>query len=698
MCPATETARSDASPALNVAMQRDVRPWLDLIDQLRAFNIEQDIGIPQIAVMGDQSSGKSSVLEAISGISFPRGSGLVTRCATQLTMKRAKPGEPWSGNSSVTWDKAQPAAAGPIESKEEVGAVIGALTEALTTDSEFSSDSIVIEITAPDVPDLTLIDLPGIVRTTTFGQSKGVIQEVERLLNKYLEQERTVVLAVVPANQDIATVDILERAQRVDPDGDRTIGVLTKADLIGPGGEEEVLAVLQNVRKPLKLGYVAVKNRSQQQLNADVTLEDAVEGETAFFATHSHFADIKDRSLFGVNNLTDKLTQILVSRIQVSLPEMTKEVDRLLKECTSQLEKLGRPPPETTAEQSQALVLLFQEYEAALTAAVRARYSSAPTIADDKQFFLYARAHQRFEQLQTAIQDSKPDFKGKDFQAQLMASLRSHHGRQLPGVMNQEVFNLVMHRVVQLWVPATEECRTNIYNDTLEVCVGVLGKMAGQYPALASTCTQKVRQNLELCVARAKERMDVALSAEQTDPFTLNHYLYDTYRKERHDAEGRHTLEVVRKAIASVQRDHPQQYCSDSHITSRHVVPMDYDDLEELLLEAAKDHLNEQSALIGNASNEAQEAEDMSALLAAYWKVSAKRFIDLVPKLLDEEILKPLPKMIQADLFALVSSPQAMGGFFAEDAKVRTLRMELEAKKDRLQKAQRKLHENPWRS
>ena len=97
---------------------------MDLMDQLRAFGIENDLPIPQIAVMGDQSSGKSSVLEAISGIPFPRGKGLITKCATQLTMKRVPSGEKWSAHASVSWDKEQPDGAGVIGSKEDVEKVI----------------------------------------------------------------------------------------------------------------------------------------------------------------------------------------------------------------------------------------------------------------------------------------------------------------------------------------------------------------------------------------------------------------------------------------------------------------------------------------------------------------------------------------------------------------------------------------------
>ena len=97
-----------------------------------------------------------------------------------------------------------------------------------------------VKLVSPESPDLTVVDLPGIIRTATAGQGANVISDVNQLIQQYLAQERTIILAVIPSNQDIATVDILERAQQVDPHGVRTIGVLTKPDLISPGSEDEV--------------------------------------------------------------------------------------------------------------------------------------------------------------------------------------------------------------------------------------------------------------------------------------------------------------------------------------------------------------------------------------------------------------------------------------------------------------------------
>mmetsp|Transcript_48307 Transcript_48307/g.135283 ORF Transcript_48307/g.135283 Transcript_48307/m.135283 type:complete len:222 (-) Transcript_48307:1299-1964(-) len=161
---------STTSADLTAAHEQNVRPWLDLIDTLRAQGVHEDLPLPQIAVMGDQSSGKSSVLEALSGVPFPRGTGLVTRCPTQLLMKRSAPGTSWKATASISRSQANRRGGADTQTRSvaspgQLTDVIVKLTDALTASQPygFSQDAIVIHVTAPDVPDLTLIDLPGTV-------------------------------------------------------------------------------------------------------------------------------------------------------------------------------------------------------------------------------------------------------------------------------------------------------------------------------------------------------------------------------------------------------------------------------------------------------------------------------------------------------------------------------------------------------
>jgi interferon-induced GTP-binding protein Mx1 len=172
--PANDTLRNSD---LTIIYDDKVRPMLDLVDKLRHIGIEKDLPIPQVAVMGDQSSGKSSVLEAMCGIPFPRGTGLVTRCATQIIMKRDLLGTEWSAKVKVRmFSQSQlPTFELQLHQKDSLRDIatvtcpadisdhITDLTKELikSSGSDFSLDSIVIEVTSPDVPDLTVVDLPG---------------------------------------------------------------------------------------------------------------------------------------------------------------------------------------------------------------------------------------------------------------------------------------------------------------------------------------------------------------------------------------------------------------------------------------------------------------------------------------------------------------------------------------------------------
>lgn len=210
-------------------------------------------------------------MQSLSGVPFPSGSGLVTKCPTQLILTKSASNIPWKAKVTVNYreqGKPQPPGTGPVSSVQDLCEIITKLTNVLTKGvaNSFSSDMIVIELSSPESPDLTIIDLPGIIRTTTNGQNMTVVREINDLIDSYIIQENTIILAVIPSNQDIATIDILERASRGDPTGARTLGVLTKPDLIGDGNEEEIVQVLSNIRKPLLLGYVMVKNLNQKEV------------------------------------------------------------------------------------------------------------------------------------------------------------------------------------------------------------------------------------------------------------------------------------------------------------------------------------------------------------------------------------------------------------------------------------------------
>uniref|UniRef100_A0A670YTD9 MX dynamin like GTPase 1 n=1 Tax=Pseudonaja textilis TaxID=8673 RepID=A0A670YTD9_PSETE len=247
--------------------EQKIRPCIDLIDSLRALGVEKDLALPAIAVIGDQSSGKSSVLEALSGVALPKGSGIVTRCPLELKMKKNNK-QKWKGKIMYLETEVK------LEDSSEV--------EDAVRRGNIHDKLITLEISSPDVPDLTLIDLPGITRVAVGTQPPDIGKQIMTLIKRYITKQETINLVVIPSNVDIATTEALKMAQIVDPEGERTLGILTKPDLIDEGTENETVDIVRNQRVPLKKGYMIVKCRGQSDLTNKLSLEDKIIPEHGF--------------------------------------------------------------------------------------------------------------------------------------------------------------------------------------------------------------------------------------------------------------------------------------------------------------------------------------------------------------------------------------------------------------------------------
>ncbi|XP_026117663.1 interferon-induced GTP-binding protein Mx-like [Carassius auratus] len=260
-----------------------VQPLIELIDSLRLIGIDKDMDLPSIAVVGDQSSGKSSVLEALSGVALPRGSGIVTRCPLELKLRKLKKG-PWSGAISYGGHKEN------FNDPLKVDNLVREAQNKLAGNTVgISNELISLEIVSPDVCDLTLIDLPGITRVPVHGQPDDIADQIKSLILKYIAKSETIILVVVPCNVDIATTEALRMAQDVDPEGYRTLAILTKPDLIDRGAEIDVLNIVQGKVIPLSKGYIIVRCRGQSDINNKIPLSKAMEMEMQFFRNHRYF-------------------------------------------------------------------------------------------------------------------------------------------------------------------------------------------------------------------------------------------------------------------------------------------------------------------------------------------------------------------------------------------------------------------------
>ena len=178
-----------------------------------------------------------------------------------------------------------------------------------------SPDPIYLTVRSPNVPVLTMVDMPGLTKVPIDGQPASIVQELDDMVRQYIKNDNAIILAVTPANADLATSDALRMAREVDPTGERTIGVLTKVDIMDRG--TDCRDVLMGRQMKLRHGWVAVVNRGQADINSKVQMTDARAKERAFFTGRPEYGDLGNT---GTTYLAEKLSTHLINEITRNLP------------------------------------------------------------------------------------------------------------------------------------------------------------------------------------------------------------------------------------------------------------------------------------------------------------------------------------------------------------------------------------------
>jgi len=354
----TDTGISLDALALSELSSPAARALLDTIDGLRELKVGDIVSLPQIIVVGDQSSGKSSVLEAISRVRFPTKGDLCTRFATELVLRRApvtkisvRIGHPGSA-SFQKFDRTS-------FDKDALPEIISQATKKMGIlpdgRKQFSRDILHVEISGPDVHPVTLVDLPGFFHAQTADQASEGIEIARELAEQYMKQPKSIILAVVSANYNLSQQIVVEQARMFDPKRERTLGVITKPDLAGTGSkdEEKCLQLIRGEESKhlLKLGWHVLRNRSEKQERLTADERDAEEEE--FFREGAWSKIAKENR--GIAHLRKKLSEVLLRHIQKTLPGLVEEIDSKLATRRLALEQLGKPRSEPGEQQMYLL-------------------------------------------------------------------------------------------------------------------------------------------------------------------------------------------------------------------------------------------------------------------------------------------------------------------------------------------------------
>ncbi|KAI1179405.1 P-loop containing nucleoside triphosphate hydrolase protein [Nemania sp. FL0916] len=367
---------------------------LSKVDKLRELigsTVGSKISLPQLVVVGDQSSGKSSVLENLTGFAFPRAAELCTRYATQITCRR----EPVEGvsisiipNSDAipseqtrlrkfhrTCDELSTAILAQLFTDANKYMGIKSHADATGRDGSlpaFSQHILKIEKTGPDEEHFTVIDVPGIFRHETEGlTTEGDIELVKNMVKSYMQEERTIILAIMPSNVDPATQEILKLAKQADPSMKRTMAVLTKPDLaIEPAMQQIAIDHVTGKRGELTLGYYIVKNRGPSD-NA-MTLKDGQAMEQLFFQK-APWSGLGSTDRAGIECLKARVRELLVDLIKKEFPKLKTDIAQELQNLGTQLSKMG---PSRNNEQAQRAYLckISENFQSLVRDALTANY------------------------------------------------------------------------------------------------------------------------------------------------------------------------------------------------------------------------------------------------------------------------------------------------------------------------------------
>ena len=376
-----------ATASLDGLQSKEYRQILDMVDRLRTCGLGSILPLPQLVVCGNQSSGKSSVLEAITEVPFPRKENLCTRFATEIILRRDTNE---SIHTKIIPDAARPEAekiklsafSETISDFNELPRLIELATDLMglnnaarandqTTARAFSRDVLSVEIAGPDRPQLTLVDLPGLILSATKDQTDADVKLIHSLVGDYINEKRTIMLAVISAKDDYANQGILTKCKEVDKDGQRTLGIITKPDYLRSGSANETtwINLAQNNDIYFELGWHMLKNRTEDEI--DSSFEARNTSERTFFSAGGY------RSLpegdKGITSLRTKLSKLLFKHLKKELPNLQRELNAKHLNTVAALDALGEKRS-TIAEQKRFLMNIATSYQGIVSSAVDGHY------------------------------------------------------------------------------------------------------------------------------------------------------------------------------------------------------------------------------------------------------------------------------------------------------------------------------------
>eukprot|EP00892_Ulva_mutabilis_P006287 jgi/Ulvmu1/402/UM001_0409.1 len=422
---------------------------------------EWKVQLPEVAVVGSQSSGKSSVLESLVGRDFlPRGPGICTRRPLILHLRRIEADEEYAEFTvHMPGRRFTDFAAIREEIDHETTRLLG------NTDKDISDRPIHLSIFSPHVLTMSLIDLPGMTRIPVKGQPDDIADKLERMIMSYIRNPSCIILAVSAANTDLANSDAIAMARLVDPEGLRTIGVLTKIDIMDRG--TNALSMLRNEVLPLRLGYTAVVNRSQHDIQERTPVTKARENEAAFFQTNAMYKPVEGQC--GIPALSKRIHTVLVRHIEERLPALREAITSHEHKARVELESLGSALSDSNAEAlREALLRLLELYCGAFRGCLSGRQKRQQVVAQDSTLQGGARIRHVFQQIFGAVLDDLDPCCGMTDE-EIWATMNNCAGVSRDVMLSQDALEAIVHKTLEQLRNPGLQCLAMVTQELLRI-------------------------------------------------------------------------------------------------------------------------------------------------------------------------------------------------------------------------------------
>lgn len=486
------------------------------------------LDLPVLAVIGSQSSGKSSILETLVGRDFlPRGTGIVTRRPLVLQLNNIPEDSPLIHNYSNSVSPSPSPSPSPVSEREpnemtledhlrknsnykpqfqdewgeflhipgrrfydfkEIRQEIENETARIAGKNKgISRIPINLKVFSPRVLNLTLIDLPGITKVPIGEQPPDIEKQIKNLILEYVAKPNCIILAVSPANVDLVNSESLKLAREVDPLGKRTIGVITKLDLMDSG--TNALDILSGKLYPLKLGFVGIVNRSQQDIQLNKTVDEALDNEEEFFSRHPVYRTISTRC--GTRYLAKLLNQTLMNHIRDKLPDIKARLNTLIGQTEQELATYGDTGIITGENRAGLVLQLMNKFATNFISSIEGTSSEIST----KELCGGARIYYIYNSIfGSSLKSINPTSNLST--SDIRTAIRNSTGPRPSLFVPELAFDLLVKPQIKLLLDPSQRCVELVYEELMKICHNCGSPELARYPRLQSKLIEVVSELL----------------------------------------------------------------------------------------------------------------------------------------------------------------------------------------------------------